>query len=186
MTNSEQSSPNFRNLFAACAAITVFGFAFGMTYPLLSLILEKRGVSTDMIGVNSAMMPLGILLFSSAIPVLAQRFGARRIAIIAALVMIVIGWRSTPETFVYVLPPWSSSLGMLLMVVAFILFGAAQYPTRIKRVLRHPMLTAVVVWSFAHLLMNGTTRAFVLFGGLAGFAFYFFPGLSRKSSRADD
>ena len=57
-----------------------------MSYPLLSLILESRGVSANMIGVNSAMMPIGILLFSSVIPVAAKRFGARRVAIIAALV----------------------------------------------------------------------------------------------------
>ena len=75
-----------RNLIAACAAITVFGFAFGMTYPLLSLILESRGVSSDMIGINSAMMPIGILLFSSVIPVAAKRFGARNVAITAAIV----------------------------------------------------------------------------------------------------
>lgn len=77
---------NQRTLVAACAAITVFGFAFGMTYPLLSLILESRGVSSDMIGINSAMMPLGILLFSAVIPVAAKRFGARNVAIAAAIV----------------------------------------------------------------------------------------------------
>lgn len=75
-----------RNLVAACAAITVFGFAFGMSYPLLSLILESRGVSSEMIGINSAMMPIGILLFSSVIPVATKRFGARKVAITAALV----------------------------------------------------------------------------------------------------
>ena len=75
-----------RTLIAACAAITVFGFAFGMTYPLLSLILESRGVSSDMIGINSAMMPIGILLFSSVIPVAAKRFGPRKVAITAAVV----------------------------------------------------------------------------------------------------
>lgn len=77
---------NYRNLIAACAGITVFGFAFGMSYPLLSLILEARGVSTDMIGVNSAMMPIGILLFSSVIPVAAKRYGSRNVAIIAAFI----------------------------------------------------------------------------------------------------
>jgi len=86
MMNTPIKLANQRNLIAACAAITVFGFAFGMTYPLLSLILESRGVASDMIGVNSAMMPLGILLFSSVIPVLSNRYGARRIAIIAAIV----------------------------------------------------------------------------------------------------
>ena len=78
--------PNIRNLIAACAAITVFGLAFGMTYPLLSLILESRGVSPRMIGINSAMMPLGILLFSSMIPILAGKFGSKNVAIIAALI----------------------------------------------------------------------------------------------------
>ena len=76
---------NWRNLAAACSAITVFGLAFGMTYPLLSLILESRGVSTEMIGLNSAMMPIGILLFSWVIPVITRRFGSRNVAIWAAL-----------------------------------------------------------------------------------------------------
>ena len=79
------AAANTRNLIAACAAITVFGFAFGMSYPLLSLILESRGVSSDMIGINSAMMPIGILLISPVIPVLAARYGARNVAIVAAL-----------------------------------------------------------------------------------------------------
>ncbi len=57
-----------------------------MTYPLLSLILESRGVSSDMIGINSAMMPIGILLFSAVIPIAAKRFGARNVAITAAIV----------------------------------------------------------------------------------------------------
>ncbi|MDX1431071.1 MAG: MFS transporter [Gammaproteobacteria bacterium] len=82
----QQHTPsNWRNLIAACAAITVFGLAFGMTYPLLSLILESRGVSSEMIGINSAMMPIGILLFSSVIPIATKRYGARGVAIAAAL-----------------------------------------------------------------------------------------------------
>ena len=85
-----QSQPNTRNLVAACSAITVFGLAFGMTYPLLSLILEDRGVSANMIGINSAMMPIGILLFSSVIPVASKRFGSRIVAIVAAIVTAVL------------------------------------------------------------------------------------------------
>ena len=38
-----------------------------------------------MIGINSAMMPIGILLFSSVIPVAAKRFGSRNLAVAAAL-----------------------------------------------------------------------------------------------------
>ncbi|MEM7207521.1 MAG: MFS transporter [Pseudomonadota bacterium] len=81
---------NTRNLIAACSAITVFGLAFGMSYPLLSLILESRGVSTEMIGINSAMMPIGILLFSTVIPIASRRFGSRNVAITAAIVTAII------------------------------------------------------------------------------------------------
>jgi len=83
MAETQQS--NWRNLIAACAAISVFGFTFGMTYPLLSLILESRGVSEGMIGVNAAMSPIGILLFSPVLPVAVKKFGAKPLAIIAAL-----------------------------------------------------------------------------------------------------
>ena len=75
---------DFRNLVAACAAISVFGLAFGMSYPLLSLILESRGVSSAMIGINASMGTLGIVVFSPFIPALANRFGSRRVALIAA------------------------------------------------------------------------------------------------------
>ncbi len=77
---------HWRNLLAACTAISVFGFAIGMTYPLLSLLLEADGVSTNMIGINSAMMPIGILLFSPMLPVLSKRFGSRAVAIAAAII----------------------------------------------------------------------------------------------------
>ena len=84
-----------RTLIAACVAITIFGFAFGMTYPLLSLILESRSVPPDMIGINSAMMPLGILLFSPVIPYATKRYGSRQVAITAALVcgFVVLGYK---------------------------------------------------------------------------------------------
>ena len=83
---NQAESPDWRNLVAACAAVTVFGLTFGMTYPLLSLLLEERGVSPSMIGMNSAMMPIGILLFSSVIPLASRRFGSRNTALTAALI----------------------------------------------------------------------------------------------------
>jgi uncharacterized membrane protein len=86
--------------------------------------------------------------------------------ILGGLVLIVLGWRSTPEEYLYVLPAWSRTLGFVLMIVAFLLLGATHHPTRIKRFIRHPMLTGVFVWSASHLLMNGTTRALILLGGL--------------------
>ncbi len=77
----------FFNLLAAIAAITVFGFTFGLMFPLLSLIMESRGVPPDVIGYNAAMHPVGIVLSVFAIPVLVARFGAKRAAIGAAFVV---------------------------------------------------------------------------------------------------
>ena len=42
--------------------------------------------------------------------------------------------------------------------------------TNIKRFIRHPQLTGVVVWAIAHLLANGDSRSVVLFGGLGVWA----------------
>mgnify|MGYP003657499134 CR=1 FL=1 len=88
------------------------------------------------------------------------------IAILTSIVIIVVGWRSSPEQYLYVLPPWSRPAGFTLMMISFLLLGAANYQTIIKRFVRHPMLLGVVVWSVSHLLTNGTIRALVLFGGL--------------------
>jgi len=76
----------WRNLLAACTAISIFGFSLGITYPLLSLLLELQGVSSAMMGINAAMAPLGILLFSPLIPLLSKRFGSPRVAVAAAII----------------------------------------------------------------------------------------------------
>ncbi|MGE0240500.1 MAG: MFS transporter [Parvibaculaceae bacterium] len=73
------------NLFAAIAAITVFGFAFGLMFPLLSLVMEKNGVSPKVIGYNTAMQPLGMLVAAFIVPHLTRRFGTKPVAIGAAL-----------------------------------------------------------------------------------------------------
>jgi len=73
------------NLFAAIAAITVFGFALGLMFPLLSLVMEKNGVSPKVIGYNTAMQPLGILMAGFFLPHMTRRFGTKPVAIAAAL-----------------------------------------------------------------------------------------------------
>lgn len=100
--------------------------------------------------------------------------------IVSALVLIVVGWRSTPEEYLYVLRPWSGQLGFLLMILSFILLGAANYKTIIKRFIRHPMLMGVLVWSVSHLLMNGTSRAVILFGTLGAWALIEMPLINAR------
>ncbi len=93
--------------------------------------------------------------------------GIFSLVVIAGLLMIIFGWRSTVPNYLYVLGPEFRGLTMLLMLVGFILFGAAQGKTRLKQYIRHPQLMSVIVWSVAHLLSNGEQRSVVLFGGLA-------------------
>lgn len=73
------------NLTAAIAAITVFGFALGLMFPLLSLMMEKQGVSPRVIGYNTAMQPLGILIAGFIVPSLTRRWGTKPVAIAAAI-----------------------------------------------------------------------------------------------------
>jgi MFS family permease len=73
------------NLIAAIAAITVFGFALGLMFPLLSLVMDKNGVSPQVIGYNTAMQPLGILAAGLFVPLMTRRYGTKPVAIGAAL-----------------------------------------------------------------------------------------------------
>jgi uncharacterized membrane protein len=106
--------------------------------------------------------------------------GLFTLVIVLALVLIVFGWRSTGQEYLYLLPAWTRQLGFLLMILSFVLLGAANYNTVIKRYVRHPMLTGVVVWSISHLLTNGTSRALILFGTLGVWALIEMPLINAR------
>jgi uncharacterized membrane protein len=55
---------------------------------------------------------------------------------------------------------------------AIILLVAAYVPSRIRTAVGHPMLTALMIWAFAHLLANGDLASVLLFGSFLGFAVY--------------
>lgn len=96
--------------------------------------------------------------------------GLFSLLIVASLVLIVIGWRAMPVSYLYVPPTGLRHLTMLLVPIAVILFISARAPTDIKQFIRHPQLTGVKLWAFAHLLSNGETRSLILFGGLLAWA----------------
>ena len=78
------------------ATVSVFAIAQGLSYPLLSFILQRQGVSPGMIGLSAAMTPIGFIVSSPLIPSLARRFGAGRTAVtcaaLSALLLALIGW----------------------------------------------------------------------------------------------
>lgn len=85
------------------------------------------------------------------------------------LVLIVHGYgaaRAAGPALVYSPPVWLLHVTLLLMIPVFILLVAAYAPTgHIKAKLKHPMVLAVKIWAFAHLLANGDIASVVLFGG---------------------
>ncbi len=106
--------------------------------------------------------------------------GAFSLVILASIVLMVVGWRSSVPTAVYLPPVWGRSAAIILMLAAFVLFAASALPTNIKRYVRHPQLTGAVVWAAAHLLSNGDSRSVVLFGAIGLWALIQMPLISRR------
>ncbi len=96
--------------------------------------------------------------------------GLFSLPLILALVGMVAGWKAVGPGEPYYVLEEARLISMVLMALAACLFIASNAPTDIKRVVRHPQLVSVVLWSFAHLYSNGDARSLVLFGGLAFWA----------------
>jgi uncharacterized membrane protein len=81
-------------------------------------------------------------------------------------------------------PSWTRHAAALLTLVSFLmLFGAYVPGNAIKAKLKHPMVLAVKVWAFAHLLANNTVADLLLFGGFALWAVLDFRS-ARQRDRA--
>jgi uncharacterized membrane protein len=127
-----------------------------------------------------ALLIAGVLLWSGAhlfkrlAPETRARLGDPGKGLVALLlllsvVMMVFGWRWADTVFYWFPPVWTVHVNNLLMVLAFYLFavsGPKGAKVWVGTKLRHPQLTAVILWAIAHLLANGETKALVLFGGL--------------------
>ncbi len=109
--------------------------------------------------------------------------GAFALVILLSLAMIIFGWRSTAPVLVYSTPVWMKSVAFVLMLPALILFVVSNGATRIKQFIRHPQLTAVILWSIAHLLSNGDVRSIVLFGGLGLWAVIEIMVINRREGQ---
>jgi uncharacterized membrane protein len=131
---------------------------------------------------SALILVLGVLLWSGAhlfkriAPDARAGMGDKGKGIVAvlsvvAIVLMVIGYRGWDDSAIL----WNDNpafkgINNLLMVVALYLYAASGMKTRIGTAMRHPQLTAVVIWSGAHILANGELRSVVLFGGLAVWA----------------
>ena len=93
-------------------------------------------------------------------------------SLIALVSIVLVGWgfARAPYEPVYTPPGWGRHVAMLAVPVALVLFAAANMPTHIRAVLRHPMMLGLLLWAVAHLLANGDLRSILLFGAFGGFA----------------
>lgn len=87
---------------------------------------------------------------------------------IGSLTAIVVGFGQAriSQVPLYDPPIFLLYLNLLLMAIAMILLVSTYAPVgHIKKATKHPMLLAVKVWAFGHLLANGTSASLILFVG---------------------
>ena len=130
---------------------------------------------------------LGILLFSFGhmfkrlLPAgrefLDHRFGENlgkgfvALFLISGVILITFGYYHNEfDIYFYTAPTWLTAVMHLMMLVsvAFLQAGKSLFghASRLGSKVKHPMLTGLIIWSIAHLLVNGTLMAYILFGGL--------------------
>jgi len=122
---------------------------------------------------------------------LTDRFGDGSKGIIALLlvisvVLMVIGYRSAEIIAVYDPFSWAGRLNNLLMIVAFVMFGAGSKGSWLASRMRHPMLVGFKIWAIAHLLVNGDLASIILFGSMLAWAVAQVILINRATSWAPD
>ena len=131
------------------------------------------------------LLALGVLLMSAlhlvpAVPALKARVqvtvGERAygpafgLAALAALVIVILGWRLSAFVPVYVPPSWGAHANFLLTFIGFLSLGIFLFRGKLRQVLRFPMGLAVIFWAAGHLLANGDLASLILFGGFLLYA----------------
>jgi uncharacterized membrane protein len=115
---------------------------------------------------------------------LRQRFGTGTYKILfsalsfATFMLIVWGYgearrlpaSSNPQ--LWVPPSWGRHVAMLLMLPAMICLVASNVASRVRDIVKHPLLVATKLWALAHLFVRGDLAALILFGSLLAYAVY--------------
>jgi len=84
--NGHVEEIHWPSLIAAIAAISAVGIAIGLGLPLLSIILEKRGIPSTLIGLNAAMAGIASMLAAPVTTKLAHDHGVAKTMMLAVLV----------------------------------------------------------------------------------------------------
>ncbi len=112
---------------------------------------------------------------------------------LASLIVLIVGYGRADTIVLWVAPAWFVALVDAAMLVAAILLacalvkprGAGDGPRGILRVTRHPMMSAVGLWSGAHLLANGDSASLLFFGTFLLTVLVGLPSADAKAARRD-
>ena len=110
--------------------------------------------------------------------------GVFSLVILAALLLIVFGWKFAVPVTVYTPPLGPGILSSVLVLAGLTLFFASQVNGHIKRITRHPQMLGTILWAAAHLLTNGDSRSVTLFGTLAVWALFEIVMINRRDGTA--
>ena len=107
--------------------------------------------------------------------------GVVTLLLLVAVVAMVIGYRGAEFVPVYTPVPGMGHANNALMMLSLFLFGVGGTKGTLYPKMRHPMLWGTVVWSVAHLLVNGDQVSIVLFGGIGLWALISMALINRSA-----
>jgi uncharacterized membrane protein len=106
---------------------------------------------------------------------------------LAGLALIVLGYgayRASGYIPVWSPPFWLGHLLLILTLPIFVLLAASKSGGMIEATVKHPMLLAVKIWAFSHLIANGDLGSILLFGGFLAWAVMARISLKRRAGVA--
>jgi uncharacterized membrane protein len=136
---------------------------------------------------------------TSARDAIVRRVGEQRyrglfsLLALPALVLMIVGYALAETTLLWVTPAWVVAVIDAVMLLAFLLLaaaiikprGAGEGPRGIFRVTRHPMMSAVGIWSGLHLLGNGDSASVLFFGAFLATVLLGLRSADAKLARRD-
>ena len=122
MTNPATLSPSERtkSLAAIMGSIAIAGMGIGLYSPLMSYAMEAGGYSRTVIGLNTAVFALAILLFATTVPKLMHRFGTITVlwAAMATAIVCLILFRQFDNIYLWFLVRFTLGLSFTAIFVA--------------------------------------------------------------------
>lgn len=112
------------------------------------------------------------------------RFG---LITLLATALIIIGYMQmrVDPTILWSPPVWTRHVAGLMMLLSLYFVGSAIIPkTTMKRLMGYPMLIAVKLWAFSHLISNGELVDLIVFGSFLIWSTVIFSMSRRRDRKA--